>query len=328
MSSDTPLRATNVRYPAPPRALAAPLRHALEAVTSERAVLVLGTFDGVHRGHRALIQHAVTVASGLRRPWLPVAFFPPPKTLLANQPFLSSPAEKHALLCEAGEAAGALPAEVVIISFDGDFAAIPAESFVAALARARPSTLVAGADFRFGRGRSGAVDDLGSACEHLEVLPLVAVGDEVVKSSTIRAALDAGAVERAADLLGAPYRVMGTVIAGDRRGRTIGVPTANVLLDPRKAMPTGVYAVQVDLPDGSRHGGMANLGPRPSFDGPAASLEVHVFDWSGDLYGATISVHVIARLRGQQRFADVSALQRQLHDDAQAARARLASAVP
>ena len=328
MSSDPPLRATNARYPAPPCARAAPLRHALEAISSERPVLVLGTFDGVHRGHRALIQHAVTVAAALRRPWLPVAFFPPPKTLLAGHPFLSNPAEKHALLCEAGAAAGSLPAEVVIIPFDIDFAATPAERFVAALAQARPSTLVAGEDFRFGRRRDGAVDDLSSACEHLEVLPLVAVGDEVVKSSTIRDALDAGAVERAADLLGAPYRLMGTVVEGDRRGRTIGVPTANVLLDPRKAMPTGVFAVQVDLADGSRHGGMANLGPRPSFAGPAASLEVHLFDWSGDLYGATISVHVIARLRGQRRFADVAALQRQLHDDAQAARARLASAAP
>ena len=328
MSTDPPQRATNAPYAAPPCARAAPLRHALGAITSARPVLVLGTFDGVHRGHRALIQHALTVAAKLRRPWLPVAFFPPPKTLLAGQPFLSSPAEKHALLCEAGAAAGSLPAEVVIIAFDVDFAATPAERFVAALAQARPSTLVAGADFRFGRRRGGAVDDLASACEHLEVLPLVTVGDEVVKSSTIRAALDAGAVERAADLLGAPYRVMGSVVEGDRRGRTIGVPTANVLLDPRKALPSGVFAVQVDLPDGSRHGGMANLGPRPSFDGPAASLEVHVFDWSGDLYDATISVHVIARLRGQQRFADVAALQRQLHDDALMARARLATVAP
>ena len=326
--NDAPLRDPNTPQPAPPCARAAPLRHALEAITSERPVLVLGTFDGVHHGHRALIRQAVGVATALRRPWLPVAFFPPPKTLLAGHPYLSSRAEKHALLCEAGAAAGSLPAEVVIIPFDAEFAATPAERFVAALARLRPSTLVAGEDFRFGRRRGGGVDDLARACEHLEVLPLVAVGDEVVKSSTIRDALDAGAVERAADLLGAPYRVIGCVVEGDRRGRTIGVPTANLRLDPRKALPTGVFAVQVDLPDGSRHGGMANLGPRPSFDGPAASLEVHLFDWSGDLYGAAISVHVIARLRGQQRFADVPALQRQLHADARLARARLASVAP
>jgi riboflavin kinase / FMN adenylyltransferase len=303
-----------------------PLRRALTAIRSERPVLVLGTFDGVHLGHRALIARAVSLAQRLQRPWLPVAFFPPPKTLLAGQPFLSSEAEKRALLTEAGAAAGALPSEIVIVPFDAAFAATPADRFVRALAGVRPCRLVVGQDFRFGHRRRGAAADLAAACERLDVLPLVALGHDVVKSSLIREALDAGDVARAATLLGAPYRVTGSVVAGDRRGRALGVPTANLALDPRKALPTGVFAVRVDLPDGSRHGGMANVGPRPSFDDPVAGLEVHLFDWTGDLYDATITVHLIDRLRGQLRFADIGALQRQLREDAALARSRLRSA--
>ncbi len=312
------------RWQAPPDRHLAPLRRSLAASESEHPVVVLGTFDGVHTGHRALIHHAVAVARELDRPWLPLAFFPPPKTLLAGQPFLSTETEKLVLLNEAGQAAGLPPAEVVIVPFDDAFAATPALVFVRALARCEPSAIVVGEDFRFGRRRDGTVRDLAAATERLAVLPLVAIGDEVVKSSAIRAALEAGEVERAAAMLGAPYRVIGTVREGDRRGRTIGVPTANVALDPRKALTTGVFVVRVDLPDGSRQGGMANLGSRPSFDDPRAGLEVHVFDWEGDLYGAQIAVHVIARLRGQRRFADLEALRQQLAADAAMARARLA----
>lgn len=303
----------------------APLRRSIAAITAVAPVVVLGTFDGVHEGHRALIAHAVGVASATGRPWLPVAFFPPPKTLFGGHPFLSSEAEKHALLVEAGLASGAAPSEVVIVPFDATFASTPAAAFVAAIAARAPTALVVGEDFRFGRGRAGAAFDLAAA-GRLDVVPLVAIGDEVVKSSAIRDALDAGEVERAGELLGAPYRVSGTVVEGDRRGRTIGVPTANLAVDPRKALPIGVFAVHVDLPDGSRRGGMANLGPRPSFAGPTASLEAHVFDWDGDLYGADITVHVLARLRSQVRFADLAALRAQLAADADAARARLAVA--
>ena len=286
-------------------------------------MVALGTFDGVHLGHRALIARTVAIAKERNLDWLPVAFFPPPKTLLAGQPFLSSEAEKHQLLSEAGAAAGLAPAEVVIVPFDARFAATPAQRFVELLAELRCVTLVVGEDFRFGRHRQGVPRDLQSAGAELEVLPLVKLGDEVVKSSSIREALDAGEVERAAELLGAPYRVIGQVVSGHRRGRTIGVPTANLALDPRKALTTGVFAVTAELPDGSRRGGMANLGPRPSFDDPTMSLEVHLFDWSGDLYGAELSVNVHSRLRGQRRFQDLAALREQLRADAAAARARL-----
>ena len=304
----------------------APLRRDLTDVTSARPVVALGTFDGVHLGHRALLRRAAEIARELQRPWLPLAFFPPPKTLLTGHPFLSSEAEKHVLLHEAGVASGLAPSEIAILPFDARFAATPAQGFVAALAGLQPSAVVVGEDFRFGSRRTGSARDLVHSGARLEVLPLVAVGHEVVKSSAIRDALALGDVDRATALLGAPYRVIGDVVEGDRRGRTIGVPTANVALDPRKALTTGVFVVEADLPDGSRRGGMANLGPRPSFDDPATSLEVHVFDWSGDLYGRALSVHVLAHLRDQQRFSGLEALLAQLRRDEAAARAWLARA--
>lgn len=300
-----------------------PWHGALDAVTSERPVVVLGTFDGVHTGHRALLAHAVSVARRSGRPWLPVAFFPPPKTVLAGHPFLSSAEEKHELLVEVGAALGAAPAEVVIVPFTAEVAATPAERFCEALAACAPSTLVVGEDFRFGQGRRGDVALLREAVGPVEVLPLVAIGDEVVKSSAIRDALDEGDVARAGALLGAPYRVIGEVVRGDQRGRQIGVPTVNLDLDPRKALPTGVFAAWVDVPGGGRWPSMANLGPRPSFDGPAARLEAHLLGYTGDLYGAHVRVHLVARLRTQQRFASLGELRAQLALDASAARAAL-----
>lgn len=304
---------------------AAALRRALGEVASHRPVVVLGTFDGVHHGHRALIARTVAVAHRLERPWLPVAFFPPPKTLLAGHAFLSDEVEKHELLDEAGRAAGAAPSEIVVLPFDADVAATPAEAFTQQLADLRPSAIVVGEDFRFGRGRSGDAAMLTAACDELDVVPLVAIGDEVVKSSAIRGALEAGDVERAAELLAAPYRIVGEVVSGDRRGRTIGFPTANLELDPRKALPHGVFVVAADLPDGSRHGGMANLGPRPSFAGPSARVEAHLFDLDADLYGQRLRVHVLARLRGQRRFEGLDALRAQLAEDERRARVRLAA---
>ena len=185
--------------------------------------------------------------------------------------------------------------------------------------------IVVGEDFRFGRARAGGLDLLRGAADHLEVVPLELVGDEVVKSSAVRAALAAGDVARAAHLLGAPYRVHGPVVEGDRRGRTIGFPTLNVATDARKALPIGVFAVRVDTPHG-RFGGMANVGPRPTFPDGAPALEAHLFDVDLDLYGRDVTVHLLARLRAPQRFGGVEALRAQLERDAAAARAALAAA--
>ncbi len=298
---------------------AVPHRRSLAEVAAHRAVLALGNFDGVHLGHRALLGLAGARARALGAPLVVVSFFPPAKVLFGDARFLTSEAEKHVLLAEAGAH------EVAIVPFTHDFAKTPPETFVAELAALAPQMIVVGEDFRFGRGRSGGLDLLRSAADHLEVVPLELVGDEVVKSSAVRAALTAGDVARAAHLLGAPYRVHGPVVEGDRRGRTIGFPTLNVATDARKALPIGVFAVRVDTPSGT-FGGMANVGPRPTFPDGAPALEAHLFDVDLDLYGREVTVHLLARLRAPKRFDGVESLREQLLRDAADARAALAAA--
>lgn len=296
-----------------------PLRRSLADVAPRRAVLALGNFDGVHLGHRALLALAAARARPLGAPLVVVSFFPPAKVLFGDARFLASEAEKHALLAEAGAD------EVAIVPFTRAFAATPPAAFVAELAALTPRMIVVGEDFRFGKGRTGGLDLLRGAADHLEVVPLELVGDEVVKSSAVRAALAAGDVARAAHLLGAPYRVHGPVVEGDRRGRTIGFPTLNVATDERKALPIGVFAVRVETPLG-RFDGMANVGPRPTFPDGAPALEAHLFDVDVDLYGRDVTVHLLARLRAPRRFDGIDALRAQLARDAAAARAALAAA--
>ena len=296
-----------------------PLRHAVADVAARRAVLALGNFDGVHQGHRALLGLARARARALGVPLVVVSFFPPAKVLFGEARVLASEVEKHRLLAEAGAA------EVAIVPFTRAFATTPPEAFVAELAALAPQLIVVGEDFRFGKGRAGGLDLLRAAADHLEVVPLELVGDEVVKSSGVRAALATGDVVRAAHLLGAPYRVHGPVARGDQRGRTIGFPTLIVVTDPRKALPIGVFAVRGDTPSG-RFDGMANVGPRPTFPDGAPALEAHLFDADVDLYGRDVTVHLLARLRAPQRFDGVAALRAQLVRDAAAARAALAAA--
>jgi len=298
-----------------------PLHRALAEVDRPGAVVALGNFDGVHVGHRALLARARARAAELGAPLVVVSFFPPAKVLFAGARFLTSEGEKHALLVEAGADA------VVVIPFDRAFAETPAERFVAELAALRPAVVVVGEDFRFGRDRSGGLDLLRAAVLHLEVVALELYDGIVAKSSAIREALERGDVAAAERLLGAPYRVTGPVLHGDRRGRTIGFPTANVGTDPRKALPIGVFAVAVDTPAG-RHGGMANVGPRPTFPDGAPALEAHLFDADLDLYGHCVTVHLLAHLRAPRRFDGVAALRAQLERDATDARTALAARGP
>jgi riboflavin kinase / FMN adenylyltransferase len=295
-----------------------PLLRSLAAIDRVGAVVALGNFDGVHVGHRALLAHARARADELGTALVVVSFFPPAKVLFAKAPFLTTEEEKRALLAEVGADA------VVVVPFDRAFAATPAADFVAALAAVGPAMVVVGEDFRFGRAREGGLDLLRAAVPHLEVVALELFDGVVAKSSAIRAALAGGDVEGAERLLGAPYRITGEVVRGDQRGRTLGFPTANVATDPRKALPIGVFAVAVDTPSG-RFGGMANVGPRPTFPDGAPALEVHLFDTDLDLYGRVITVHLLARLRPPRRFDGLEALTAQLRRDAAAARAALAA---
>jgi riboflavin kinase / FMN adenylyltransferase len=290
----------------------------IDGVRSRGAVVAIGNFDGVHAGHRALLAHAADLARRERAPWVVISFFPPAKVLFGGASYLSCRDEKHLLLRDLG------PDEIAILPFDHAFAATPAERFVEALTTLAPAAIVVGDDFRFGRDRKGSTEDLGRAAPRVEVLRLVTIRGEVVKSSTIREALEHGDLERANRLLGAPYLVAGTVVEGERRGRTIGVPTANLATPPGKALPNGVYAVSVDVPGRGRYGAMANVGPRPTFEGAAPSLEAHLFEFDGDLYGQRLVVRLHARLREGRRFDGLDDLRAQLERDEASARSVLA----
>lgn len=277
-------------------------------------VMAIGNFDGVHRGHRLLLDRMreVAVRRGVARSI--VTFFPPAKVFFSGAPYLASALEKRSLL------AAFEPDELVMQRFDATFAATDAQAFLDALARRAPHMIVVGEDFRFGRDRVGGLDMLQHVPERLEVIRLHHDGDDPISSSRIRAHLAGGDIEAANALLGAPYFAMGEVIHGDHRGRTIGYPTANVDLPAGKALPRGVYAVTVDVPDDARYAGMANVGPRPTFPGESPRLEAHLFDYAGDLYGRVVTVRFHAHLRDQRVFAGLDDLTQQLEWDALQAR--------
>jgi len=280
-------------------------------------VLAIGNFDGVHRGHRALLDRMRRWADEEGRPSAVVTFFPPAKVLFRGASYLSSRQEKIELLRPFG------PDAIAVVPFTHDYARTDKEAFLAELAELRPRAVVVGEDFRFGRHRAGGLDDLQHVPERLEVFGLRLDGDAPISSSRIREHLAAGEIEAANRLLGEPYLAIGTVTAGDRRGRTIGVPTANLELPPEKALPLGVFAVRADTPHGT-FGGMANVGPRPSFPDGAPRLEAHLFDFAGDLYDAALQVRFLTRLRGQRRFDGLDDLKAQLDADRAAARRALA----
>lgn len=290
----------------------------LAAVGVRGACICIGNFDGVHLGHRALLARMRQASQTEGVPALVVTFFPPARVVFGGATFLSSADEKVELLAEYR------PDVIAMLRFDLEFAQTEPGDFVAALARLAPHSLIVGDDFRFGKDRAGGLAELRSAAASVEAFGLVEHDGEVVKSSKIREHLAAGRVKRANDLLGRPYFARGAVGVGAQRGRTIQFPTANVELDERKALPIGVYAVTA-LVDGETFGGMANVGPRPSFEEEPPALEVHLFDFTADIYGHRIEVRFHTYLRSQRRFSGLDELKQQLAADAAAARAALAA---
>lgn len=292
---------------------------ALEEVRLKEPVVSIGNFDGVHLGHRMLLGRMRELAQREGRPSLVVTFFPPAKVVFGHATFLSSAEEKLELL------AAFAPDTVVMIPFSQAYARTDKARFVDELRRMAPTTIIVGEDFRFGHQRAGGLNDLSPIAGKLEAFGLRTFDGEVVKSSHVREHLKEGNVARANALLGAPYRARGRVREGQRRGRSIGYPTANVETAEKKALPVGVFAVTVDV-QGATFGGMANVGPRPSFPEEPPSLEVHVFDFDDDLYDRTITTYFHAHLRKQMRFASLDELRRQLERDEADARAALTSA--
>ncbi len=299
------------------------------------AALALGNFDGVHKGHQAVIAAAVAAAQAAGRPAGAVVFEPHPRQVFAPtaEPFrLQSGAQRARALRQQG-------AETVIeIRFDRALAALSPEAFAADVIASRigAAQVCVGLDFRYGKGRSGDAQSLmdHGAAHGFGVTVVDAVDDsdhpgDKISSSAIREALVAGDPALAARLLGRPFAIEGEVIHGQARGRTIAFRTANVALGAYLRPALGVYAVQARLADGTSRAGVANVGVRPTVAGAEAQplLEAHLFDFEGDLYGQSLEVALIAFLRSEQKFESFEALTRQIAEDAAAAR-RLLSAAP
>ena len=274
------------------------------------AVVAIGNFDGVHRGHRAVIAAALARASALRRPAAALTFEPHPRAFFnPNAPLfrLTDEAGKLRLLASTG-LDGA-----IVLTFDAALARLTAEEFVARILveRFAISGAVIGFNFHFGAKRAGSPQFLVAEGRKrgfaVDVVPRFEDHGRPVSSGPIRDALIAGRVDEAAELLGFPWFVSGTVIHGDKRGRELGFPTANLRLDPGCALRHGVYAVRVAI-DGRRYDGVASFGRRPMFDGGAVLLEVFLFGFSGDLYGRSIDVALIGWIREEAVFASVAAL--------------------
>ncbi len=271
-------------------------------------IICIGNFDGVHVGHQMLLEHMHKLSSEHHKPSIVITFFPPSKIFFQGGDYLSSEAEKLDLL-RLYE-----PDGVVVIPFNEAYTHTPKEDFLAHLAQLEPHTIIVGEDFRFGFKRQGTLNDLSHLPERLEVFGMKRVNGEEVKSTRIRQLLSEGNVEAVKPFLGRSYSAKGIVIKGDQRGRTIGFPTANVQTPKGKALPLGVFAVNVDTANGNFKG-MANVGPRPSFPNDPPSLEVYLFDFNNDLYGQTLTVHFEAFIRAQKKFSGLEELKAQLEID-------------
>ncbi len=293
-----------------------------------QSVVTTGTFDGVHLGHQAIVRYLVDRAREIGGVPTVVTFDPHPREVLLGRPIplLTTLAERADVLESLGVE------RFVVVPFSRDLSLLEPDAYVRDLLvdGVGMREIVIGYDHRFGQKAAGdraLLEALGETLGFsVDVIPEQIDGDVTVSSTEIRRLLaDQGEARRAAELLGRPYRIAGTVVRGDQRGRTIGYPTANLALDARKLVPRrGVYAVRATLADGSRQRGMMNVGTRPTVEeGGATSVEVHLFDFDGDVYGARVEVDVVARLRDERRFDGLDALRQQLGADAGQARSAL-----
>jgi riboflavin kinase/FMN adenylyltransferase len=292
------------------------------------AVVAIGNFDGVHRGHGAVIAAAQARAGALGRPAAALTFEPHPRAFF-------NPGEPLFRLTDANNKLRLLAATgldgAIVLTFDEALAGLTADEFVTRILveRFAVSGAVIGFNFHFGMHRAGSPEFLAAEGKKhgfdVVVVPRFEDNGRPVSSGPIREALAAGKPDAAAELLGYPWFVSGTVVHGNKRGRELGFPTANIVPDPACGLRHGIYAVRVGY-RGRRYDGVASFGRRPMFDAGTVLLEVFLFDFAGDLYGEAIDVAFIAFIRDEAKFASAEGLIRQMGEDSRLAREALARA--
>ena len=284
----------------------------------------IGNFDGVHCGHQAVIRTLQQAAVERSLPPLGITFEPQPREYFQPEeapPRLSRLREKLLAMSLYGVE------RVLCLRFNTHLAGLTADEFIRQVLVDGLGIryLLVGDDFRFGRDRAGNFDLLQQAGVQygfdVAAMDTVDIGGDRVSSTRVRALLAFGELAGAAELLGRPFTLCGRVAHGDKRGRTIGFPTANIHLFRHLAPLTGVYAVEMRWAGAQAHRGVANIGRRPTVEGTRLQLEVHLFDFDGDLYGRQVEVGFISKLRDEQRFESFDALQAQIRQDAAQARA-------
>ncbi len=291
------------------------------------AIVTIGNFDGVHLGHQEIFKKVVRQAEETHKKSVVITFDPHPQKIMhpEKRPFflLTPLQEKLNLIESCGVDA------VILISFSTEFADVTAEDFVEGILwkKLRLSKLFVGYDYAFGKGKAGNAQFLTKSGRRLgfqvEEIGVVETGGMIASSTNIRLSILAGNVGLAAEMLGRPYSVSGTVVKGYRRGTGMGYPTANIRSE--KVIPaTGVYAVIAGL-EGARHNGVINIGNNPTFGNEETSAEVHLLEFEGDIYEKYITVFFIDRLRDERRFRNPEELGRQIKKDIEKARKILAS---
>lgn len=296
--------------------------------TSKPTVVTIGTYDGVHLGHQKIIQQITHCAENLQAESLVLTFFPHPRTILQEGTVmkqLNTIEEKIELLAQQGID------HLVIHPFDKEFSRLTAEEFVKEILvdTFHVKKIIIGYDHRFGRNRTANIDDLiafgNTYGFEVEQISVEEINEVSISSTKIRAALEEGNIDLANIFLGYPYSLTGTVQKGQQLGRTIGFPTANIeqIADYKLIPQNGVYVAQSSINNQTVYG-MMNIGNRPTVEGTRQTIEIHFFSFNQDLYGQTITVSLVHRLRDEHKFDGIEALKNQLHADQAAALAYIA----
>ncbi|WP_026369773.1 bifunctional riboflavin kinase/FAD synthetase [Kallotenue papyrolyticum] len=297
-----------------------------QAATATPTILTIGKFNGMHLGHHYLLEQVVQRARAIGGLSMALTFEPHPTLVLQpeiERVYLAPERERLELMAATGLD------RLVILTYDDALRRLSAEAFMTQVCRAiHVAELWVGPDFRMGYRAQGTLPVLTAIGERLgfavHPVPPLLIDGAPVSATRIRELLHAGRVAEVPRLLGRPFTLEGEVVRGDQRGRTIGFPTANLAVDRHMVLPAdGVYACMVRLPNGEQQPAVTNVGVRPTFGTLARTVEAHLLDWSGELYGQTLRVAFVERIRGEQRFSGIEALRAQIARDADQARALL-----